>query len=186
MVAYRRSFVEGGTYFFTAALADRRSDLLVRRVEALRAAIRAVAGEHPFGIEAIVVLPDHLHLVATLPPGDADYPLRMQRIKQRFTRALVRSGLELPHRSDGGRALWQRRYWEHTIRDAHDLRRHIDYVHINPVKHGLVNRVVDWPFSSFHRFVRTGLLPAAWGGEATSRAGPPARSSGPPSFGPIA
>ena len=102
----------------------------------------------------------------TLPQGDADYPGRWRRIKGLFTRAVVRAGGEVPLRREGGFGLWQRRYWEHTIRDETDFARHVDYVHFNPVKHGLVGRVVDWRHSSFHRFVRERVLAGDWGGEA--------------------
>ena len=120
--------------------------------------------ERPFDIDAIVVLPDHLHAMFALPEGDADYPLRWRRIKTVFTRAIVARGAKFERRDGGGRALWQRRFWEHTIRDDTDFGRHVDYIHYNPVKHGYVANAVDWPHSSLHRFVRHGVLPADWGG----------------------
>jgi len=166
MVRYRRNFVAGGTYFFTVTLADRRSSALTDRIDVLRAAVQAIRHAHPFTIDAIVVLPDHLHAVMTLPVGDAGYPKRWMLIKRRFTDGLVKSGALLHRRSDGGYIVWQRRFWEHTIRNKSDFERHVDYVHFNPVKHGLVNRVRDWPHSSFHRYVRQGLLPEDWAGDA--------------------
>jgi putative transposase len=165
MVRYRRNFVAGGTYFFTATLVDRTSHALVRHVDALRASFRATRRAHPFAIDAIVVLPDHLHIVMTLPEGDADYPTRWQLIKRRFTDAVAKAGATIPLHSNGEYALWQRRFWEHTIRDDRNFERHVDYIHINPVKHGLVARVRDWPHSSFHRYVRNGLLPEDWAGD---------------------
>ena len=166
MVRYRRNFVAGGTYFFTATLVDRTSHALVRHVDALRASFRATRRAHPFAIDPIVILPDHLHIVMTLPEGDADFPTRWQLIKRRFTAAVVKAGASIRRHPNGEHALWQRRFWEHTIRDDRDFERHVDYIHINPVKHGLVTRVRDWPHSSFHRYVRNGLLPEDWAGDA--------------------
>ncbi len=169
MVRYRRNFIPGGTYFFTLTLADRRSRLLTDHINALRAAFRSTRQDHPFTIDAIVVLPEHLHVVMTLPDGDANFPKRWRLIKSRFTRAVVASGTPIGSRSDGERALWQRRYWEHTIRDDEDFSRHVDYIHFNPVKHGLVTRIRDWPYSSFHAYVRHNALPEDWA--ATSATG---------------
>src|SRR5690242_18390177 len=143
MVRYRRNLVAGGTYFFTVTLADRRSSLLVDHVSALRAAVRITRGARPFAIDAIVVLPDHLHIVMTLPADDADFSNRLRLIKRRFTDALARAGVTIPRHPNGEHALWQRRFWEHTIRDERDFARHVDYIHFNPVKHGLVARVRD-------------------------------------------
>jgi len=137
MVRYRRNFVAGGTFFFTATLVDRSSRALIDHIEALRVATRDTRRSHPFAIDAIVVLPDHLHVVMTLPEGDADYPNRWGLIKRRFTDALIKSGTPIARHQDGEFALWQRRFWEHTIRDESDLERHVDYVHFNPVRHGL-------------------------------------------------
>jgi putative transposase len=166
MVRYRRNFVPGGTYFFTVTLADRRSRALVDHIAALRAAFRAARRERPFAIDAIVILPEHLHVVMTLPPDDADFPGRWRRIKGLFTRSVAVAGATFPSDRTGEYALWQRRFWEHTIRDDGDFARHVDYIHINPLKHGLVTRVADWPYSSFHRYVRQGLLPQDWAGDA--------------------
>jgi putative transposase len=166
MVQYRRNFVPGGIFFFTVALEDRSSDLLTERVSNLRESFRTARAERTFAIDAIVVLPDHLHTIMTLPEGDADFPLRWRRIKTIFTKGVTKHGCAFHHRDGGGRTLWQRRYWEHTIRDETDFARYVDYVHYNPVKHGYVANPIDWPHSSIHRFVRTGILPPDWGGAA--------------------
>jgi len=123
-------------------------------------------GRYPFVIDAIVVLPDHLHAVWTLPPGDADFSLRWRMIKSRFAQALPKQErLSDVRKARGERGIWQRRFWEHLIRDEADYARHVEYCYINPVKHGLVARVRDWPHSSFHRDVRAGFFPADWAGE---------------------
>jgi putative transposase len=162
----RRAAVPGAIYFFTVALADRRSRLLVQRVDALLAAFAATAREHPVRVDAMVVLPDHLHAVWRLPSDDADFPIRWRKLKARFSRAVGgehrRSDSEI---RQGEIGLWQRRYWEHMIRDGADWRRHVEYCWINPVKHGLVRRVRDWPHSSFHRDVRRGIVAEDWAGE---------------------
>jgi putative transposase len=129
--------------------------------------MRATRQSHPFTIDAVVVLPEHLHIVMRLPESDADYASRWMLIKRRFTEALAKAGVPLPRRSNGEYALWQRRFWEHTIRDETDFARCVDYIHFNPVKHSHVTRVRDWPHSSFHRYVRNGLLPADWAGNAS-------------------
>ena len=165
MVNYRRNLVLGGTYFFTVTLRKRNSRQLLESIDLLRLAFRKTMDAKPFQIEAMVVLPEHLHSIWTLPPNDSDYPGRWKAIKAIFTRELEKSGVAVDKRKDGSALIWQRRYWEHTIRDADDLKRHIDYIHYNPVKYGLVKRVIDWPYSSFHRYVRQGLLPADWAGE---------------------
>jgi putative transposase len=164
MVRYRRNFVPGGTFFFTVTLIDRRSRVLVERIAALRTAFRAARKERPFAIDAVVILPDHLHVVMTLPPGDADFSGRWRRIKGVFTHQVVAGGETIRNNHKGEFALWQRRFWEHTISDDDDFARHVDYIHFNPVKHGLVSRVQDWPHTSFHRYVRDGLLPPDWAG----------------------
>ncbi|GAA5069695.1 transposase [Lysobacter panacisoli] len=156
MVRYRRSRIPGGTYFFTLTLRDRRDDALVRHIDLLRASWRVASSRVPHEVIAVVVLPEHLHAVIRLRNDTADYSQLWQEIKKGFTRRLPGDRV----------SLWQPRFWEHTIRDEVDLRRHVDYVHFNPVKHGLVTRVADWPLSSFHRHARMGWLPVDWGGEA--------------------
>jgi putative transposase len=165
MVRYRRNVVPGGTYFFTVALADRTSSALVDNVTALRMAFRIARHERPFTIEAIVILPDHLHAIWTLPSGDSDFSGRWKRIKAYFTHRLVAAGVPVKRHRNGEYALWQRRFWEHTIRDEIDFERHVNYIHFNPLKHGLVSRVRDWPYSSFHRYARQGLVPCDWAGD---------------------
>lgn len=163
MVNYRRNRIAGGTFFFTVALADRCSAHLTDHIELLREAFRAVRRARPFHTLAIVVLPEHLHAIWTLPAtDDDDYPGRWRAIKSRFSRAVADRGVTVQRARSGEHRLWQRRYWEHTIRDASDLAHHADYIHFNPVKHGLVARVADWPHSSFHRYVRAGRLPRDW------------------------
>ena len=176
MVNYRRNFILGGTFFFTVTLADRRSKVLTDRIDLLRNALRAARRERPFVIDAIVILPDHLHSILRLPPGDSDFSGRWRRIKGHFSSALINSGIDLKRHANGDLALWQRRFWEHTIREETDFARHADYIHYNPVKHGLVSQVVDWRHSSFHRYARQGILPADWGGKLAF----PARGFGEP------
>jgi putative transposase len=168
MTGYRRNFVAGGSFFFTVNLADRRLRLLTENIEALRTAFRDTQLHHPFAIDAIVILPDHLHTVWTLPDGDANFSARWRLIKTSFSRKLaVGEPISSSRAGKGERGIWQRRYWEHTTRDENDYSRHIEYVHINPVKHGLVKRVSDWPYSSFHRMVREGVFPEDWAGEVS-------------------
>jgi len=168
MVNYRRVFIPGGTYFFTVTLKNRRSDYLVKYINELREAFAYVKNEQPFEIIAIVILPEHLHCLLKLPDGDDDYAKRWQRIKNRFTRSLKNAGVGLNKNNRGEYDLWQSRYWEHAVRDERDLLRHIDYIHFNPVKHGWVDAVINWPFSSFHRYVKEGELESNWGLEVSN------------------
>lgn len=162
---YRRADVAGGTYFFTVNLAERKRTLLVTYVDLLRSVLRVVNARHPFHIDAMVVLPDHVHAVWTLPAGDCDYPTRWMLIKAGFLRAIPKDERRNKSRvAKGERGIWQRRYWEQVIRDERDYVRHVDYVHYNPVKHGYVTRVADWPHSTFHRFVKRGVYTNEWGG----------------------
>jgi putative transposase len=161
MPNYRRSRIEGATFFFTVNLFDRASGLLVSHIEELREVRRL----RRFDIDAWVVLPDHMHCIWTLPDGDCDFPGRWRAIKTTFSKSLP----DIEHRSPamirrGERGIWQRRYWEHTIRDDADYRAHMDYVHFNPVKHGLVETAKDWPYSSFRRCVEAGFYPENWWG----------------------
>ncbi|MBB5046686.1 putative transposase [Rhodopseudomonas rhenobacensis] len=165
MVLYRRNFVPGGTFFFTVTLADRRSSALVTHIDLLRNAFRKARHQKPFAIDAIVILPDHLHAIFTLPPDDSDFPGRWKAVKAAFTRGVVAAGVSIPCDHRGEYALWQRRYWEHTIRDDRDFERCADYIHINPVKHGLVAAPNAWPYSSLHRYIQAGILPRNWGGD---------------------
>ncbi len=166
MTSYRRNFISGGSFFFTVNLADRSLALLTVHIDLLRAAFRETRERHPFTIDAIVVLPEHLHAVWTMPDGDADFATRWRQIKSAFSRKLAPDEPVSSSRvARAERGIWQRRYWEHTIRNEEDYARHIDYVHINPVKHGLVKRVCDWAPSSFHRHVDLGIYPADWAGD---------------------
>lgn len=153
----------GGTYFFTVTLRNRKSSVLVDWIDELRECVRDMLREKPFHIDAWVVLPEHLHTVWTLPPGDDDYSTRWKLIKSRFTRRLIKAGLPIDQNERGEYNLWQGRFWEHTIYDETDYANHIDYIHYNPVKHGWVKRVSDWPYSTFHRYVEKGIYPADWG-----------------------
>jgi putative transposase len=166
---YRRNLVPGATWFFTVNLANRRSGLLATRIDALRAAFRYARLRHPFTIDAIVILPDHVHAIWTLPGGDADFPTRWRLIKSHFARVVPPGEpISQSRRRKSERGVWQRRYWEHTIRDLEDFGRHADYIHFNPVKHGHVGRVRDWPYSLFHRMVRLGILAEDWAGDASA------------------
>ena len=163
MSRYRRSLVAGGTYFFTVNLADRKSCLLVDEIDRLRHAFELTRTRRPFKTIAFCVLPDHLHTIWQLPEGDVDFGMRWSTLKRTFSAGLAtragRSASKIAKREKG---IWQRRFWEHQIRDDADLQRHVDYVHFNPVKHGHAVRVVDWPHSSFHEYVRRGWLPSDW------------------------
>ncbi|MBI4207945.1 MAG: transposase [Betaproteobacteria bacterium] len=164
---YRRTLVPGGTYFFTATLADRHSRLLVERIDILRDAVSSIRARHPFRIDAMVVLPDHAHAVWTLPAGDADFPLRWALIKAAFSRAIEKTEhVSASRRARAERGIWQRRYWEHLICDEDDLGRHVDYIHFNPVKHGYVQTPVEWAHSSIHHYVKKGQLPPDWAGNS--------------------
>ncbi|MBI5278906.1 MAG: transposase [Burkholderiales bacterium] len=165
MPNYVRAVTPGATYFFTVALGDRRASWLVEHVDLLRESVMVVKRRHPFGIDAMVVMPDHLHALWTMPAGDAAYAMRWMLIKQRFAKLLRRRIAIGRQRSYGNGEvdIWQRRFWEHQVRDDGDYARHVDYIHFNPVKHGYVTRASEWPHSSFHRWVREGRLPADWG-----------------------
>ena len=165
MSNYRRIWVPGGTYFFTVKLADRKRRLLIEHVDVLRESFHVTRVARPFDMLAVVILPDHLHCIWRLPEGDADNADRWARIKSGFSRRLPaderRSASRLSRRERG---IWQRRYWEHLVRDDDDLRRHVDYIHINPVKHGHAARVAEWPYSSFRSWVEKGAYPMDWAG----------------------
>ena len=166
MPRYRRSRVGGATYFFTVKIATAGSDLLVDHVAELRTAYSNVIREYPVETIAICILPDHLHAIWRLPADDDDYPSQWRRMKAEFSRFLPSSFVRSESKvRRGERGIWQRRFWEHRIRDDVDLLNHLHYVHFNPVKHGLVRRVIDWPYSTFHRDVRRGLFPEDWAGE---------------------
>ena len=163
MTDYRRYRVKGGTYFFTVNLVERKRKLLTEHIDLLRDAFRTVKKVHPFQIDAIVILPDHLHTVWTLPEEDDDFSLRWRQIKSAFSRNIeTGERISKSRNQKQERGIWQRRFWEHAIRDERDFTNHLDYIHFNPVKHKLVKRVIEWPYSSFHRYVRLGMYPCDW------------------------
>jgi putative transposase len=156
---YRRDYTVGATYFFTVVM-FRRLPLLKspEAIALLREAIRAEKTRRPFHIDAIVILPDHIHAIWTLPSDDADYSIRWRNIKRSFTQhsqPINRPAVFGSRQRKGEQAVWQRRFWEHRIRNESDLNHHIDYIHYNPVKHGLVTRPVDWQYSSIHRYIHS-------------------------------
>ena len=169
MPRYRRVRLEGGVFFFTVVTHERRPILTTDLgIECLRKAWHDTDSTMPFEVEAVCVLPDHLHTVWTLPDGDDEYPARWRKLKGIFSREYrARGGADdkvgASRRRRREVAVWQRRYWEHRIRDVDDFRRHVDYTHFNPVKHGCVTSVSDWPFSSFHDHVRKGWIEPDWG-----------------------
>lgn len=163
---YRRAKIPGTSYFFTVVTEHRRP-LLIEHIDRLRAAFRHVREKRPFRMEAIVVLPDHLHTLWTLAEGDNDYSTRWMLIKRKFSSGLSAVPSNPSQASKREKGLWQRRFWEHCIRDQRDWRKHLDYIHYNPVKHGLITRVSDWPYSSFHRFVERGWYSEDWGAEVS-------------------
>jgi putative transposase len=170
MATFRRAVTPGATYFFTINTYQRQALLTDPPVcSALREALRAVKRAHPFTIDVLVLLPDHLHCLWTLPEGDADYALRWNLVKRRVSqqvRHLITTDLTSSRRKRRELGLWQRRFWEHQIRDDLDFAKHVGYVHWNPVKHGYVIRVADWPYSSFHRYVARGIYPLTWASHA--------------------
>jgi putative transposase len=165
MPRYIRAKARSSIFFFTVVLAQRPSNLLFDEIDRLRRIYQTVQQRHPFETVAICILPDHIHAIWDLPEDDPDFSSRWSLIKSGFSRGLgpqARSTSKIAKREKG---VWQRRYWEHAIRNDADLERHVDYIHFNPVKHGHVTRVGDWPHSSFHRYVERGLLAADWGGD---------------------
>jgi len=162
---YRRANLPGASYFFTVNLAERKSRLLVEHVDVPRGSVRRVKTAHPFVIDAMVIMPDHLHTLWTLPEGDSDFSTRWGLIKSGFSRQLeVTERISPSRQTKGERGIWQRRFWEHLIRDDYDFERHVDYIHYNPVKHGFVLRPVDWPLSSIHRYIKQHIIDEDWTG----------------------
>ena len=167
MPSYIRNRIKGGCYFFTVNLLERHDNqLLTRQINLLREAVKQVKSQNPFHIDGWVVLPEHMHFIITLPPGDDDYSTRIRLIKTYFSKKLSKTGRRSAVRQKRGeRGIWQRRYWEHSIRDEADYVVHMDYLHYNPVKHGHVEQVKDWPYSTFHHLVQREIYPECWGGD---------------------
>jgi len=162
---YTRVTNPGASYFFTLNITNRKSKLLLEHIDKLRNAFTRVKSKHPFKLDAIVILPDHLHAIMTLPENDANYSMRWSLIKSYFSRGIVnKESITNSRKSKRERGIWQRRFWEHCIRDPLDYQRHVDYIHFNPVKHGYVEKAVDWHYSSIHRYISQGVLAANWGG----------------------
>lgn len=164
MVNYRRYKTPGVAYFFTLALKDRSADLLTKYIRLLGNSFRRARKNNSFATKAIVVLPDHLHVIWELPEGDEDYSTRWRQIKTYFIQDVLERGEPLLKNQRNEYNLWQRRFWEHQIRDETDFYHHVNYIHYNPVKHRLVQQVTDWPYSSVHRYIKDGILPKDWGG----------------------
>ena len=157
MTNYRRYYQDGGCYFFTVVINDRSTDLLTANIQILRHAFAKIKKSYPFKIDAMVVLPDHIHSVWTLPKNDHDYSTRWRLIKSTFSRAINQhDNISVSRKNKNEKGIWQRRFWEHLIRDQEDYNRHIDYVHFNPVKHGYVTDPHQWPYSSIIK-IKTNL-----------------------------
>lgn len=171
MSSYKRVHIPGGSYFFTLVTFGRQPILTSPQARAtLRHAFRETRVHQPFQLDAICLLPDHLHCLWTLPEGDADFPGRWNRIKGLFSKRYLAANAshDDPNHSrlrKGEATVWQRRFWEHCIRDADDFRRHLDYLHFNPVKHGHASNALDWPWSSLPRYVQLGWYDRAWGAQ---------------------
>jgi putative transposase len=170
MPEYRRNKLKGGTFFFTVVTYNRKPIFTGGKERALlRYAWQDVQKRFPFETIAVCLLPDHLHSIWHLPENDMNFSVRWKEIKRLFTKAYPeqigvggsRNDSRIKHKEA---AIWQRRFWEHTIRDEQDLNCHIDYIHYNPVNHGLVQSVREWPWSSFHRYVKAGWYEMDWGG----------------------
>jgi len=160
---YRRANIKGGCYFFTVNLLERKKTLLVDEIDQLRCVLNKVKQDHPFQLDAMVVMPDHMHVLMTLPENDNNYAMLWTLIKAGFSRALPKiERINASRKKKGERGIWQRRYWEHYIRDDNDYQKHVDYIHYNPVKHGYVTRAVDWPYSTIHKYIADGILSLDW------------------------
>jgi putative transposase len=168
---YRRSRIPGATHFFTVVSFRRQRLFTDRGAELFERALRGVRDAHPFTLEAQVILQDHLHALWTLPEGDDDYATRWRLIKSAFTRGYVKAAPAAPvscpsRRAKAEREIWQRRYWEHLIRDERDFGAHLDYIHFNPVRHGLVGAPIEWPHSTFRQWLARGVYDPGWGSNA--------------------
>ncbi|WP_323373186.1 REP-associated tyrosine transposase [Marinicella gelatinilytica] len=163
---YRRANITGACYFFTINLADRRSYLLVMKFDVLRDVINQVKHKHPFKLDAKVIMPEHFHIMMTLPENDNDYPKRIMLIKSGFSKKIPKTERINPSRlRKRERGIWQRRYWEHLIRDEDDYQKHVDYIHYNPVKHGHAQKPSDWAYSTIHKYIDLGIYDKNWGND---------------------
>ena len=164
MRTYIRANLKGGVYFFTVNLAERNNnDLLVANIDILRTAFRLTKQDHPFIIEACVILPEHLHCILRLPEDDNDFSKRWRLIKTYFSKNMpVNERISNSRKRKKERGIWQRRFWEHLIKDEKDFQNHLDYIHYNLVKHGYVQQAIDWPYSSFHLWVERKVYPQDW------------------------
>ncbi len=163
---YRRSNIKGACYFFTINLANRKTRLLVEEFEILRNVINHVKQQHPFQLDAMVIMPEHFHMMMTLPENDNAYAKRIMLIKSGFSRKIPKSEPINPSRiHKRERGIWQRRYWEHLIRDDTDYQRHIEYIHYNPVKHGHVNKPSEWQYSTLHKYIKLKIYDKDWGAD---------------------
>jgi putative transposase len=175
MPEYRRINQPGGLYFFTVVSFNRLPLFSSQQCrDILHFAWHKVQSCHPFETITLCLLPEHIHAIWKLPDGDADYPMRWKEIKRIFTREYIRQicpgGIRNEsHKIQGEAAIWQRRYWAYVLFDQNDLNNHFDYIHINPLKHGLVNQVSDWPWSTFHGYMKKGIYPVGWGGKAETQ-----------------
>ena len=165
MTEYSRTYIPGASWFFTVNLAERKGNrLLIDKIDLLREAFEYTKQRHSFRMDAVVILPDHLHCIWTLPPDDADFSGRWNMLKGYFSRNMEKGEkVSASRKSRRERGIWQRRFWEHLLRDQTDFNRHVDTIHWNPVKHGWVNKVCDWPHSSFHRYLEQGIYTENWG-----------------------
>jgi putative transposase len=159
---YRRYYQPGGTYFFTV-VTEQRQPLLIEQIDRLRSAFQHGMKQYPFTVEGIVILPDHLHTLWRLPEGDSNFSIRWMVIKRKFSAGLDTGVVNSSKQAKREKGIWQRRFWEHCIRDADDWQQHMNYIHYNPVKHGYCSMPADWRYSSFDRLVKQGLYTADWG-----------------------
>ena len=159
MSDYRRLYIKGGIYFFTVVTYDRKpilsDEIALKR---LKASFRYTLQKHPFKIKGLVILPDHLHCIWQLPENDHDFSIRWNMIKRYFSSGF---NVESNHRRE--KKIWQRRFWEHAVRDENNLNQCLDYIHYNPVKHGYVASPCDWSQSTFHNHVQKGHYDIHWG-----------------------
>jgi putative transposase len=166
MTEYRRFYIPESTWFFTVNLAERKNNnLLIDNIDLLRDAFKYVKQQKPFHMNAVVIMSDHLHCIWSLPLNDADFSIRWNLLKGRFSRGIPpNERISTSRETRRERGIWQRRFWAHLIENQDDFNRHVDYIHWNPVKHGKVNKVVDWPYSSFHRYVKQSVYSNEWAG----------------------